>query len=206
MATKTASRNQPEVTEARILGAAKDLFLEHNYADVTTDMIISSAGVTKGGMYHHFTSKSALYTKMIVDDLEHKRELFGQAVRSSGTCRERLERLTRQFLELADPDRRLTRLVRRDINAFSDEERGVLVRAYQRAVPEQLETIIRDGMRDGEVTPGDPRILSWSFVALVETILGDYADTVFDSNQARLDHVLNLFFDGVAAKSNGGTS
>lgn len=198
MTTTAASRNQPEVTEARILDAARELFLDHNYADVTTDMIIRSAGVTKGGLYHHFTSKAALYTRMILDDLDQKRELFQGAVQANGTCRQRLDRLTRAFLELPDFERRLTRLVRRDINTFAEGEREVLVRAYQRALPEQIEAIIRDGMRDGEIGPGDPRILSWSFVALVETVIGDYADKIFDSNQARLDHVLNLFFDGVA--------
>lgn len=206
MTATTASRNQPEVTEARILDAARDLFLDHNYSDVTTEMIIRAAGVTKGGLYHHFSSKAALYIRMIADDLARKRELFENAVQAGGTCRQRLEHLTRDFLELPDFDRRLTRLVRRDVNAFAAEERDVLVRAYQRALPEQIETIIRDGIRDGEVAPGDPRVLSWSFVALVETVIGDYADKVFDSDQGRLDHVLNLFFDGVTAKPNGGTS
>lgn len=206
MTATTASRNQPEVTEARILDAARDLFIDHNYADVTTEMIIRSAGVTKGGLYHHFPSKAALYVRMIEEDLGRKRDLFRDAVLAAGTCRQRLDRLTRDFLELPDFERRLTRLVRRDVNAFADEERAALVRAYQRALPEQIEAIIRDGIGDGEVAPGDPRILSWSFVALVETVIGDYADRVFDSNQERLDHVLNLFFDGVTVKPNGGTS
>lgn len=205
-ATTATARNQPEVTEARILDAARDLFLEHNYADVTTEMIIKAASVTKGGLYHHFASKSALYTRMIVDDLEQKRELFQNAVEMQGSCRQRLERLTSAFLDLPDIERRLTRLVRRDINAFSEDEREVLVRAYQRALPEQIEAIVCDGMSDGEINPGDPRIISWSFVALVETVIGDYADKVLGSNQARLDHVLNLFFDGVATKPHGGTS
>jgi AcrR family transcriptional regulator len=206
MTTTAKPRNRPGVTEARILDAARDLFLDHNYADVTTDMIIRAAGVTKGGLYHHFTSKAALYTRMIVDDLERKRALFDDAVQMAGTCRRRLERLTGDFLALPDVERRLTRLVRRDINTFAASEREVLVRTYQRALPEQIEAIIRDGIRDGEVVSGDPRILSWSFVALVETVIGDYADTIFDGNQARLDHVLNLFFDGVATETNGGES
>jgi hypothetical protein len=77
-----------------------------------------------------------------------------------------------------------------------------LVRAYQRALPEQIEAIIRDGIADGELDSRDPRILSWSFVALVEVVIGPYADRAFGITEARLEHVLDLFFDGATA--NGG--
>ena len=197
---QTRVRNRPEVTEARILDVARNLFLDTNYADVTTDMIARAAQVTKGGLYHHFPSKSELYVSMMLRDLREKRELFEGAVRMSGTCRERLYRLTRDYLELPDAARRLTRLVRRDINSFADEERDRLVRAYQHALPEQIEAIIRDGIRDGELAPADTRLLSWSFVALVEVVIGDYADLVYDTVEERLDDVLALFFDGAAAK------
>lgn len=200
---KPRLRNRPEVTEARILGAARSLFLDNNYADVTTDMIARAAEVTKGGLYHHFPSKSQLYVSMMVGDLESKRELFEHAVDMAGTCRERLRRLTRDFLDLPDAERRLTRLVRRDINSFADEERDRLVRAYQHALPEQIEAIVRDGIRDGELAPADARLLSWSFVALVEVVIGDYAHRLFGNREARLDYVMDLFFEGATAKPSG---
>lgn len=202
MTTDILSRS--EATAARIIAAATGLFVASNYADVTTDMIARTAQVTKGGLYHHFASKEELYVSMMLGDLEHKRRLFEQAVNAPGGCRDRLARLTRDFLELPDEERQLTRLVRRDINTFSGEERERLVRAYQQALPEQIEAIVADGIRDGELAPGDARILSWSFVALVEVVIGQYADHVFGSTQARLDHVLDLFFDGASDKTTGG--
>ncbi len=200
----TALPTRSEVTAARIIAAARRLFVANNYADVTTDKIARASEVTKGGLYHHFASKEQLYVSLMLDDLDRKRRLFEQAVDAPGTCRERLGMLTRDFLELSDEERELTRLVRRDINTFTGDERDRLVRAYQRALPEQVEAIIRDGIRDGELAPGDARILSWSFVALVEVVIGPYADRVFRSIGARLDHVLGLFFDGAAATSTGG--
>ncbi|MDH3500145.1 MAG: TetR/AcrR family transcriptional regulator [Acidimicrobiia bacterium] len=195
-----------EVTAARIISVARRLFVASNYADVTTDMIARAAEVTKGGLYHHFASKEQLYVSMMLADLTSKRRLFEQAVAMPGSCRERLARLTRDFLELPVEDRELTRLVRRDINAFSGDERDRLVRAYQQALPEQVEAIITDGIDRGELAPGDARILSWSFIALVEVVIGRHADHVFRSTEARLDHVLNLFLAGAAAQSTGGTS
>jgi len=202
----TTLPTRSEATAARIIAAARKLFVASNYADVTTDAIAREANVTKGGLYHHFPSKEQLYVTMMLDDLEDKRILFDEAVTSPGTCRERLSRLTRDFLELPYEDRELTRLVRRDINTFGGEERDLLVRAYQRALPERVEEIIADGIRDGELAPGDARILSWSFVALVEVVIGDYADKVYGTTQARLGHVVDLFFDGAANRSMGGSS
>lgn len=192
-----------EATAARIIGAAQGLFVAGNYADVTTDMIARAAEVTKGGLYHHFPSKEQLYVTMMLDDLARKRELFGQAVATEGTCRRRLARLTRDFLELPEEERELTRLVRRDINIFTGEDRALLVKAYQEALPQQVEAIIRDGIRDGELAPGDARILSWSFVALVEVAIGTYADRVVGSTEDRLAHVLELFFNGAGTSTDG---
>ena len=205
MQNTTTLPTRSEATAARIIAAARKLFVASNYADVTTDMIATAAEVTKGGLYHHFPSKEQLYITMMLDDLERKRLLFAAAVASEGTCRDRLERLTRDFLELSYEERELTRLVRRDINVFGGEERDHLVRAYQRALPERVEEIIECGIRDGELAPGDARILSWSFVALVEVVIGDYADHVYGTTEARLGHVVDLFFDGAATRPTGGT-
>jgi len=183
-------------TIAKIRAAARTLFLARNYADVTTDMIARAAAVTKGGLYHHFASKELLYISMMLSDLEGKRALFEQAVAMKGTCRDRLARLTRDFLNLPDEERELIRLVRRDINTFHGEDRNRLIRAYQRALPEQVEAIVRDGIAAGELAAADPRLLSWSYVALVEIVIGDHAARVLGGTESRLDHVLGLFFDG----------
>jgi AcrR family transcriptional regulator len=58
--TVAAVRTKSESTVSRILEAAEVLFLERAYADVTMDMIVRAAEVTKGGLYHHFSSKPAV--------------------------------------------------------------------------------------------------------------------------------------------------
>ncbi len=203
MTQTTDIPTRSEATVARIIAVARRLFVARNYADVTTDMIAREAEVTKGGLYHHFASKEQLYTSMMLTDLERTRRIFESAVEAPGSCRKRLAQLTRDFLELPEEEREVTRLVRRDINIFTGEERDRLVRAYQLALPEQIEAIIEDGIDDGELAPGNARILSWSFIALVEVVIGAYADRVFGSIEARLDHVLDLFFEGAGAQSTG---
>lgn len=186
-------------TIANILSSAGALFLRKNYADVTMEDIAEAAGVTKGAVYYHFANKEALYVAMMQAVLKEKQALFQTAVASPGTCRERLERLTRAFLELPREKRDVTKLVRRDINTFKDPVRNQLVLAYQSALPEQIEIILEDGVRAGELAPAEVRLLSWMYVAIVEVMLTPYAERVFDNQNDRLDFVIRLFFNGAGA-------
>ncbi len=186
-------------TASRLLTEARTLFLKRAYADVTLDQVVAAAQVTKGALYHHFKSKEELYLALLHQDLAEKRELFQRAVDHPGDCRERLRRLTQSFFELPGEKRDLITLVRRDTNVFEEPVRSELVRAYQAALPAQVEAILRDGMRDGELAATDPRLLSWDFVALVEVSLSPYAGSVHPRDEAKLDHVLNLFFRGASA-------
>ncbi len=185
-----------ETTVASILSAAQALFLAKNYADATMDDIASAAAVTKGALYHHFATKEALYVAMLKGVLREKQALFKTAVDSQGTCRERLRRVTVTFLELPRERRDLIKLVRRDNNLFKGRVREQLVRAYQAALPDQLEAVIRDGIRSGELAPADPRLLSWLYAAMVEVILTRHAEDVFSGPDQTADFVTNLFLEG----------
>jgi AcrR family transcriptional regulator len=196
MTTMTKS----ETTIANILGAAASLFTARNYADVTMDQISLACNVTKGALYHHFTSKEELYLALMHSDLERKRGLFEAAVAAGRDCRDRLRRLTAVFFDLPQESRELMRLVRRDINIFGEPARTGLVQAYQASLPELIEGVIRDGIRDGEMEPTEPRQLSWHFVALVEVMLSDCADRSFQDADAKLDYVMELFFRGAGPR------
>lgn len=187
-----------ETTIANILSAAGTLFVARNYADVTMGQIAQACNVTKGALYHHFASKEELYLELMHIDLTEKKDLFSRAVESGTNCRERLRGLTAVFFDLPAESREITKLVRRDINIFGEPARSGLVKAYQSSLPELIEGVIRDGIRDGELAPGDPRLLSWHYVALVEVTLSQYADGLFPDADAKLDHVLDQFFLGAA--------
>ena len=187
-----------EGTIAAILGAAQKLFLARHYADVSMNDIAEAAGVTKGALYHHFASKKALYLAMMHADLKAKQARMRLGVESGGSCRDRLRLLTESFLQLPRENRDLIKLVRRDINIFKGAARDKLVRAYQATLPDQVELILCDGIRDGELAEADPRLLAWMFVAIVEVALTPYAEHVLENQITMLDFVLDVFFRGAS--------
>ncbi len=199
-----AHKTQKTAAVERILAVAEPLFLAASYADVTMDQIARKAGFTKGGLYHHFPSKEALYLAMMQTDLAEKQTLFTAMAQSGGDCRSRLRCLTQAFFELPDPKRQLISLVRRNSNALGDAARARLISAYQQALPNQILSIIKSGIRTGEIQTVDARLLAWSFVALVETAISAHGDRVLEESGKKLDFVLDLFFRGACGPKDSG--
>jgi len=182
----------------KILAAAEKLFLEKNYAEVTMDQITREANLTKGGLYHHFSSKEELYLAMMGADLAAKQELLSESLEQPGDCRSRLQRLATAFFELPAAKQRLIHLVRRDANVFADPTRIKLIKTYQNALPNLIEKVLREAIHEGELQHWDPRILAWQFVAMVEVTLANYAVQVLGDTTTKVDFLLDLFFNGVS--------
>lgn len=65
MAGAEPRRRQPEETRQRLLEVAATLVAEHGLAALTLDAVAQAAGVSKGGLLHHFRSKTTLVEAMV---------------------------------------------------------------------------------------------------------------------------------------------
>ncbi|SCM79132.1 HTH-type transcriptional regulator [uncultured Pleomorphomonas sp.] len=63
-------RKQPELVQRALLDHAARLAVEQGLAAVTVQAVAEAAGVTKGGLLHHFPSKQALIDAVFADLLE----------------------------------------------------------------------------------------------------------------------------------------
>lgn len=63
-------KKQPEHVRRALLDHVARIALEHGMAGVTVQAVAAAAGVTKGGLFHHFPSKKALIEGMFADLLE----------------------------------------------------------------------------------------------------------------------------------------
>ncbi len=73
MTTKLTKKKQPEVVRYNLLEATAALVAEVGFAGATLDQVAQKAGVSKGGLLHHFPSKQALFSaleKEILDEFE----------------------------------------------------------------------------------------------------------------------------------------
>lgn len=185
-----------------ILEAARALFTEKQYADVSLREITEAAGVTKGALYHHFATKEELYLQIIYRCLAEVQEITQISLESSRgeNCRDRIYLGLLSFLQLPDETLNIMRSIRRNINIFQNPARSELVRAYQEALPKQIESILADGMETGEVISMDARLLSWQHVAVVEVSLHDYGRNLLGGPEEMANSVVTLFFNGIESR------
>ena len=54
-----------EATRERIVRAARELVIEHGYDGVSTGQVLRLAGVSRGGLYHHFAGKHDLMAAVL---------------------------------------------------------------------------------------------------------------------------------------------
>ncbi|MEO7578362.1 MAG: helix-turn-helix domain-containing protein [Massilia sp.] len=52
-------------TRGRIVDSARRLFNRQGFEQVSIDQIMSAAGLTRGGFYHHFSSKDQVYAEAV---------------------------------------------------------------------------------------------------------------------------------------------
>lgn len=70
---------QPEVVRRALLDCTARLAAEHGIAAVTAQAVAAAAGVTKGGLFHHFPSKEKLIEAVFKDQIDQ----FDAAVESA---------------------------------------------------------------------------------------------------------------------------
>lgn len=61
-----------ETTRSKLIATGRALFAEHGFAATSTEDILGASGVSRGAMYHHFSSKTDLFQAVfeaVEDDL-----------------------------------------------------------------------------------------------------------------------------------------
>jgi len=59
------SSEHKQQTRASIVESARVLFNQHGFDNVTIDMVMNSAGLTRGGFYNHFNNKEELHSEAV---------------------------------------------------------------------------------------------------------------------------------------------
>lgn len=63
----TTRKKEPERVRSALLGCAARIAVREGLAGVTVQAVAQAAGVTKGGLFHHFANKQALVESMFDD-------------------------------------------------------------------------------------------------------------------------------------------
>lgn len=178
-----ARNKHPEVTINRIVDTATTLFMKKGYEATTIQDIINELGdLSKGAIYHHFKSKDeiviAVAEKMYGDTNE-----MVMKIRDNPSLNglEKLKQLT--VCTLKNPSQKIF------LDAVPNvmkNPRFFMMQMYDtinRDVPQILEPVIRQGMRDGSIVTENPRQLAEVIMLLANVWLNP---VVFESTKEEL--------------------
>jgi AcrR family transcriptional regulator len=170
-------------TRSALVGAARELFAEKGFAATSRDEIAERAGVTRGALYHHFDSKTAV-AAAVVAGLEDELVARVVAAASEGEgVREQLHKGCRAYMDAcADPT--VARVL-----ADAPAVLGVAAcRALdaQACLPLLQDAFARAG-EEGVVVPGDPEVAAALLLGFLNEAAGIIAAAPF--NRARREAV-----------------
>jgi AcrR family transcriptional regulator len=105
MPTETRSRSVPsfaersEATTQELIRAARALFAERGFAETSIEDVVRAAGVTRGALYHHFTSKTDVFRAVFEAE---ERELARRLAAAAARKRDPWKQLEAGCLEFVD--------------------------------------------------------------------------------------------------------
>lgn len=136
-------------TRKMILDAATELFAEKGFKDVTMSDVCERTGLSRGGLYRHFSSTSEIFRELILDEYS-----FDEQIRRKESAVVILKE-TLKYVEEAilQRERSLSLAIYEYANTGENDSEftALEVRAKQRWM-----TLIRYGIRTGEFRKVNP--------------------------------------------------
>lgn len=151
-----------------LLSAARTVFGRKGFAAAKIADVAAMAGISHGLVYHYFPEKESLFAATIEASAEGWETLVARVREQGGTPWERLVRLCGQMIAglREEPEHLLM-----SVHVYSEDAapgaREVL-RRFRRQVLDDLEAMIAEGQRAGEVAPGAAADLTRALIAIIQ--------------------------------------
>jgi AcrR family transcriptional regulator len=196
-------------TRARILKAAREIFFRDGFADTNLDEVASCAAVGKGTLYRHFDSKVELYVAVLAVGGAAFDDALREVVAQPGSSLERLREIgrfyRRYWSERPGYFSIFSVLHFQDVIGHLSPALTEKVREIWERPLRQLEQVIADGVRRGELRPCDPWVMAnviWrTGNGAVAALVSPHRTRVIDcSPEAIYDSTLDVLLWGLDAR------
>ena len=135
----------------RILAAAEKLFAESGFDAVSMNAVAELAGVSKANIFHHFSSKDALYLAAMRDACRRSSPLMDNLESADGTFSERLHHFAKSHLAHMLENAQTSRLILREMIENDPQRCQELAEQVFGDNFARLVAIMRSGQERGEL-------------------------------------------------------
>ncbi|MCL1863159.1 MAG: TetR/AcrR family transcriptional regulator [Defluviitaleaceae bacterium] len=158
----------PEETVKKILDTSLRLFLEKGYDQTTVlDIVDNLGGLTRGAFYHHFKTKEDVFLAIFSRD-GTERDTFNKVMQASfKNGQERLKYMLKLALQSNISTEQSTAVTGLALSMLSNPRfLAEHIKANQEDAA-QIAIILEEGMADGSIKQGNPRVIADLFLMLV---------------------------------------
>lgn len=189
----------------RILAAAEKLFSEQGYDAVSMNAIAENAGVSKANIFHHFSTKNALYLAVVKDACKEMQTRVQTTARNHESIVERLSHFAHSQLQFMLEHGQTTRLILRELLKNRPEHGQELAEQVFGQSFARLVEMIREGQTRGELRREiDPASVAVMLIGMnvyffeARDVLRHYPDVDFaDDPQRYSQKMMQLMLNGI---------
>ena len=161
----TRSQKVPlrQIRERDLVRATRDLFDERGMQDAPIEQIARAAGIARGLVYRHFSSKEELFVLTVTDYLAELAIVLEEAIARGRTPAKRLERCAEAYARFCvrypafiDSALSLMRRPARELQQIVSESVWLRLGQGMARCSDQLAAVLRDGAESGDFDVEDP--------------------------------------------------
>jgi AcrR family transcriptional regulator len=157
-------------TRQRIVEAAVALFAEQGFDATSVNQVVARAGVAKGALYHHFSSKDDLlyevYRELVDRQLAGLHEILSRQLSPARTLRALIGDLVQTTAAAAAE----AKVFARESHRLGDANQA-RVRAARRSIHDALIELIRSGQASGEFRPvASPEMVTFTVFGVINEL------------------------------------
>jgi AcrR family transcriptional regulator len=133
----------------RLLEVATKLFADRGFESTSVQAIVQKAGVTKGAMYHYFSSKDDLLFEIYARVLRMQTEHLDQFAEADKPVAERVHAAAADVVETSIANLDDTVIFFRSMHQLNEHKRAE-VRKERRRYHERFRQLVEEGQRSGD--------------------------------------------------------
>jgi AcrR family transcriptional regulator len=157
-------------TRERILTAALGVFAEKGYHRASVDDIVHASGTSKGGVYHHFATKEAIFLALVDDFAARLATRVAATVADRQGALAKVEGALVAALSTFADDQRLARLILLEAVSL-----GPVYESKRAEVHDRFAALIQgyldEAVADGSIPPVDTRIATLVWLGAVNEVV-----------------------------------
>lgn len=192
-------RRERDAKRSAVLLVAARCFLDRGFTGTRLSEVADALNITKPALYHYFPSKEAILHECYRLGMELIEAKLAEVEASTASGLDKVHAFIMTYTqEVATVEYGMC-MARLDDHDLSPEARK-RVRRSKRCVDNRLRAYISEGIADGSIVPGDPKLYSFAIAGALNSIAHWYQPDGKLAPSEIAEHYAKLITNGMAAR------